>query len=256
MPTGENVLFEKAFKRVVAIGESITAGGSATSREKCWVSRLAALIGEFQGGLPECINNGIGANILCENSPCFPYASHPVGEKRVNRDMIEHDPDLSLISYGMNDMRGGTAPDVFTSTLDRVVQEIQEKTGAMIVLLGVYHMRAYERYGDVWAYGNDDMAEVFNDSIRTVAHNNGVLFADIAAAQRNTLWFLDADGVHANDLGHAIIANAVFETIAQSCADLAKIALEAAKEKPRWRDESTLVDAESVERYLAMLGTR
>lgn len=243
-------LCDKPFRRIVALGESITAGGSATSREKCWVSRLVKLIGEFQETPPECINNGIGSNILCENSPCFPDASHPSGEKRIYRDLIEHNPDLALISYGLNDMRGGTDPEVFSGTLSRIVEEIKLKTGAVIVLLGVYYMNAYKRYGDAWAYGSDEIAEIFNTRIRDVALERGVLFADIAAAQRKTPWLLDKDGVHANDLGHAIIANAVFEVLAQSCGSLAKKTIEEVKEKPCWRDESSLVDAASVQRYM------
>jgi lysophospholipase L1-like esterase len=246
----KRTLCGEPFKQIVAIGDSITAGGNASSREKCWVSRLAKLIGEFQDKPPECVNNGIGSNILCENSPCFPYASHPVGEKRMYRDMIEHNPDLALISYGLNDMRGGTDPDVFSNTLACVVEEVKRKTGAVIVLLGVYYMNAYKRYGGTWAYGSDENAEIFNTLIRAAALESGVLFADIAAAQRQTPWLLDKDGVHANDLGHAIIANAVFEILAQSCGSLAKKIIEEVKEKPCWRDESSLVDAASINRYL------
>jgi len=242
-------LCDEPFKRIVAIGESITAGGNASSREKCWVSRLVKLIGEFQYEPPECINDGIGSNILCENSPCFPYASHPVGEKRIHRDVIQHNPDLALVSYGLNDMRGGTDPEVFSNTLACAVDEIKRETGAVIVLLGVYYMNAYKSYGGDWAYGSDEIAEIFNARIRAVALKSGVLFADIAAAQRQTPWLLDKDGVHANDLGHAIIANAVFEILAQSCGGLAKKIYEEVKEKPCWRDESSLVDAASIKRY-------
>ena len=48
------------------------------------------------------------------------------------------------------------------------------------------------------------------------------------------------DQVHANDLGHRIVAHRVFEVLAQSCSALAKQTKEAEKTSPRWRDESVL----------------
>ena len=246
----------KQFQKIVAIGESITAGGSASSYEKCWVSRLLALIGEFQFEAPVLINKGIGSNILCKDSPCYPYASHPAGEARVFRDMIDHQPDLALISFGLNDMRGGTNPAIFKETLSGFVHIIKKETSALIVLLGMYYMTGYDRYEEIWAFGSDKNAYLFNDIIRETADENSVLFADIFSALNGTKWFLDADGVHANDLGHAVIANKVFEVIAQSSSSLADKANGAIAEKPGWRDESALVDEDSLERYKEMLQKR
>ena len=48
------------------------------------------------------------------------------------------------------------------------------------------------------------------------------------------------DGVHQNDLGHRLVANRIFEVLAQSCSCLAKKTREAERHSPRWRDESTL----------------
>ena len=48
------------------------------------------------------------------------------------------------------------------------------------------------------------------------------------------------DGVHANDLGHGIVANRIFEVLARNCSGLAKKTKEAEKSSPRWRDESML----------------
>ena len=48
------------------------------------------------------------------------------------------------------------------------------------------------------------------------------------------------DGVHQNDLDHRIVANRIFDVLAQNCSGLAKKTREAEKTSPRWRDESTL----------------
>ena len=49
------------------------------------------------------------------------------------------------------------------------------------------------------------------------------------------------DGVHANDLGHRMVAHAVFQTLAQNCSCLAATTQEAERHSPRWRDESVLM---------------
>ena len=44
----------------------------------------------------------------------------------------------------------------------------------------------------------------------------------------------------ANDLGHRVVANKVFEILASNCSGLARETQELEKEIPPWRDESTL----------------
>ena len=48
------------------------------------------------------------------------------------------------------------------------------------------------------------------------------------------------DGVHANDLGHRIIANEIFKVLAQHCSGLAIRTKQLEKTSDRWRDESVL----------------
>ena len=48
------------------------------------------------------------------------------------------------------------------------------------------------------------------------------------------------DGVHANDLGHLVVANKIFEVLAQHCSGLALHTQALEQSAPRWRDESVL----------------
>lgn len=65
-------------------------------------------------------------------------------------------------------------------------------------------------------------------------------FVDILAANGETGWLMHFDGVHANDLGHRIIANEVFKVLAQNCSGLAVHTKVLERVSPRWRDESVL----------------
>jgi len=68
----------------------------------------------------------------------------------------------------------------------------------------------------------------------------GCLFVDVLAANGHTDWMMHYDGMHANDLGHRIIANRTFEVLAQHCSGLSLRTKQAEQTSPRWRDESTL----------------
>ena len=49
---------DREFRRLVTLGESTTAGGWSTVRDRCWVNVLAALINDFQRTPVELINVG------------------------------------------------------------------------------------------------------------------------------------------------------------------------------------------------------
>ena len=52
---------DKPFRKLVTLGESTTAGGWSSCRQRCWAEQLARLINEFQRVPVELLNVGIGA---------------------------------------------------------------------------------------------------------------------------------------------------------------------------------------------------
>jgi lysophospholipase L1-like esterase len=52
------------FKKLVAIGDSITAGASDTKRENSWVYLFADMIEKSKGGKLEYFNAGISGNLI------------------------------------------------------------------------------------------------------------------------------------------------------------------------------------------------
>jgi lysophospholipase L1-like esterase len=203
------------FSCLVAIGDSITMGASATKPEYSWVSRLARMLTEFQDEPLRVVNVGLSGNLISPRSRAYshPDSGKPSGLERYRRDVIPFHPDLVLISYGLNDMRCGTPVHIFLEDLDAMVQGIRGRTGATILLLGVYFMTGYERHGDVWAYGSRVSTTAWNNSMREYATANDLLFADVYRAQGEADWGISEDGVHPNNLGHALVAQAVFQTI-------------------------------------------
>ena len=110
----------------------------------------------------------------------------------------------------------------------------------MILLPGPYFMTDFSRGGENWAHANLEIFGQFNAGIREVARQEHCLFVDLLAAYDNTSWMVHYDTVHANDLGHRIVANRMFEVLAQNCSGVARHTKVLEKNSPRWRDESAL----------------
>jgi lysophospholipase L1-like esterase len=228
------------FRCLVTLGESTTAGGWSTSPDRCWACVLAASISQFQVSPVKLINVGIGANVISSRSPCYPFSGKPAANERLDQHVISHRPDLLIISYGLNDARGGTPLDLFRAELLDLVGRVRQVINPLIVLLGPYYMWDFSAGGEAWSHASLPLLDRFNDCIADIAHQQGCLYVDVLAAIGETDWMVHHDGVHANDLGHRIIANRIFEVLAQNCSCLARHTKQLEKTSRRWRDESML----------------
>ena len=227
------------FKTGVALGESTTAGGTATRRELTWVHRLGQLIDEAQLEPIRLINSGLGANLISPRSPAYESSGKPSAMERYERHVLAHRPDLVLVSYGLNDARGGPPLEAFLQDLGHILLDIRERSGALMVLINAYFMTAFDQYPP-FDRGSLESFMGFNAAMRHLALECDVLYADVFEAQGMAPWMVDPDGVHANNLGHRVIANRVFEVLARNCSALAQSAVESRKTFEPWRDESVL----------------
>lgn len=230
------------FRRMVTIGTSITAGGWSTSPDRCWASVLAAMISDIQFAPVELLNMGIGANVISIRSAAYQYASKPAGNERLERDVIAHKPDLVVIGeFAVNDARGGTPEDVFKEDLIYMIRRIRESIDPVVVLLGPTYIVDYDFGGDVWSHASPGIFDRFNNLISDVAVLEDCLYVNLLNSMVNADWMVHYDGVHVNDLGHRVIANAIFNVLAQNCSCLAMATKVLEQTSPRWRDESCLM---------------
>ena len=232
--------WNKEFQSLVTLGESTTAGGWASYRERCWAHQLARIINEFQRVPVQLTNVGIGANVISRRSPAYEKSGKPAAIDRLDKHVITHKPDLLVVSYGLNDARGGTPLDLFVTEMRTLVERIREQIQPLIVLLGPYYMTGFDNFGPDWNHATLDLFHEFNHSTRDVAKEKGCLFGDLLAAYGNADWLVHHDSVHANDLGHRLVANKVFEVLASNCSGLAGETQSLEQHIPPWRDESVL----------------
>lgn len=208
-------------KRIVVLGESTTWGYSASSRGKCWVNQVVRALEEFQGTRIELINQGIGSNVLTTECPAYEFSARPSALERLDAELIALTPDLVFLSYGLNDSRGGTTPHAFRQAYQELIDRIRAKIDPVIVLVNTYYMYETCYHLDEWKHSDYEVTEVFNLVIRQLAEANGLILADIYAAELGVDWIIDRDRVHPNDLGHRLIANRVFEAIVRNCSFVA-----------------------------------
>jgi len=207
---------------VVALGESTTWGYSVSSKEKCWVSQVVGMLAEFQGSEIELINQGIGSNVLTPDCPSYEFSAKPSALERLDGDLIAYRPDLVFLSYGLNDSRGGTPPEVFRRAYQELVDRIRAAIDPVIVLVNTYYMHEvlYDHCPH-WEESSYDLTEGYNLVIEQLAEANDLILADVYAAEVGVDWIIDQDHCHPNDLGHRLIAHRVFEAIVRNCSFVA-----------------------------------
>jgi lysophospholipase L1-like esterase len=220
---------------MVVLGDSIAYGMCAQAAENEWVQVVAGLIRRFQDEELRVLNRGLPAGVISPRCPGYEESTKPSLVERYRRHCIALEPDLVIVAEGLNDMRSGMPLQSFIQELDSIVAEIQQETGALVVLVGIYH----QVYGcgandplemPLWTRWDYDTAKLFNIAIRQVALRHGALFADAQAAMGNADWLLNPDCCHLNDLGHTLVGHAVFQTIATHCRGLATRTLSAIEE--------------------------
>ena len=218
-------LRSEPFERLVTLGESNTWGAWASEERRRWPNILARLINEFQRKPVTLHNRGIPGNVVSPRCPNYQASGSPSALERYREDVIAFRPDLVVISYGLNDMRGGTPVEVFREDLATMVGEVKAETGAVIALTSAHYQTAYDRFPP-WDVGSLESHELFNLCLEQVAEEQGVLFSDVYSACKGAEWMMHPDSVHYNDLGMVICAHRIFETIARHCSGLGKLAQE------------------------------
>ncbi len=200
------------------------------------------MISDLQESPVRVFNAGIGANVISSRSPCYAGSGKPAADERLDRHVIAERPDLLVISYGLNDSRGGTPLQSFCDEMRSLVRRVRVSLDPVIVLPGPYFMTDYG-IGTAAGFGkgSPERLQEFNAGIAGVASDQDCLYVDLLDACRGASWMVHFDGVHANDLGHRVIANRIFEVLSQNCSALAARTKKAEQTSPRWRDESSLM---------------
>jgi acyl-CoA thioesterase I len=181
--------------RIVAFGDSITAGGEASSPELIFWNRYAE---ELRGRYPR-------ARITIENGATG-GDSTVQGLERLQNKVIDRRPDLVIIAFGMNDHNiGGVALPQFKQNLKQMIALIRSQTGAEVILCSTFPPNPK------WKFGSHHMAD-YAAATERVAREAACAYADVfdnwqsLAARKKPEDLLGNNINHPNDFGHEIYA--------------------------------------------------
>jgi lysophospholipase L1-like esterase len=201
------------FKSLVVLGEStVEGGGWIAGPEERYADLLWHLLEDAQEVPLTYHNAGVGASVISPASPGYEASIKPSAAERLDEEVIAHNPDLVVVAYGLNDMRGGMTVDHFKSELIAVLDRIEAGCDATIVLVNVYYQTAYCYYPP-FDKGGIEITEIYNQMLADLAAERGYIYADIYAAQAKTDHIVHVDSVHANKVGNMILAHEIFRAI-------------------------------------------
>jgi len=184
----------------VAFGDSITDGYGV---RRGFVSYLSEAISNAHSGLElTTINTGMSG----ENTNDAVY--------RLQRDVLDHDPDLVSINFGVNDAFSGISVEKFGSNLEGMVEAIMENGCRRITLVSsevIPEPHAEMRMLPYW------------EKMRQVAGVMDIVYADANGHWRalldsgtDQLSLIIPGDLHPNEEGHRIIAEAVYQAMVDS----------------------------------------
>lgn len=212
---------------MVVLGDSIAYGMCARLPEHEWAQVVAGWLRCFQDGELEVLNRGLPAEVISPCAPGYAESCRPSLIERYRRHGIDLAPDLVIIAEGLNDMRSGMCIQDYMADLARIIADIREETGALVVVVGIYHQIFGAGANDpaalpTWTQWTPDTAVVYNRAVQQVAEAGGALFVDAHAVMGGADWTLNPDCCHPNDLGHVLIGNAIFQSIATHCSGIGR----------------------------------
>jgi lysophospholipase L1-like esterase len=225
-PTAERLLLKPKdymkdpFRRLVILGESTVEGGPwLHAKEDRYADVLVRLINAVQEKPIEYINKGIANNSISPRSPGYGQSAKPSAIERYKKDVIEHNPDLFILAYGLNDMRAAMLVKDFREDMATIIRDVKKACNPVTVLTTVYCMTGYRSWPPI-NKGSIALTLKYNDCISSLAAEFDCILADAWSSEGGADWLIHYDGVHANKVGNLVLGNRIFEALAQHCSGL------------------------------------
>lgn len=211
-------------KKIVCLGDSITAGAGASVYENCWVARLGVL------SKADVKNYGVGGTRIARRQ--FPEVNNHIYDQDfcLRAPSMDKEADVVIVFGGTNDYGHGDAemgtfadktPDTFCGALYWLFTYLKEnfKNAEILVLTPLHRRNENNLRGDGSKKKDFNVLSEYVENIRLAAKNYGLHLLDLyseagidpAVGNDDATYF--TDGLHPNDIGHEIIAQKVFEAL-------------------------------------------
>ena len=195
--TGEKLRTGKPLK-IIAFGDSITAGGEASQPSLQFPERYGAYLREKFPNAKVVVENGAtGGDTTRE------------GLARLKDKVLTRSPDLVLVAFGMNDHNIGSVPiPEFKANLKQMIARIRQDTAADVILLSAFPPNPK------WHFGSHQM-DKYAAATKEVADAEKTAYADVYGVWERVLKRKDPPSLlgnninHPNDFGHWLYSQAL-----------------------------------------------
>lgn len=180
---------ELSSKTVVAFGDSLTAFTG-------WVKGMLTVIGT------DVINSGVGGD------------TSAMGKARFKSDVLDKNPDVCIMNFGMNDQaeviatgKPNLALEEYVANIRYFITELQ-KIDCYVVLVTPHTPHNAENYYSAGQYGLDYTGahmDSFCNAVRSLAEEYGCGLVDINKMAKNedmSEFTMMYDGIHCSEYGH------------------------------------------------------
>jgi acyl-CoA thioesterase-1 len=193
LPRSRAKLAEGQALKIVAFGDSITAGADAAAPSRVfWNLWAADLRRKYPRARIEVRNGATGGDTTAQ------------GLQRLQAKVLDESPDLVLIGFGMNDHNRNSIPvPRFEENLKQMIARIRRETAAEVILYSAFPPNPK------WKFGSHHMAD-YAAATERVAREVSCAYADVftnwqtMAARKKPEDLLANDINHPNEFGHWI----------------------------------------------------
>lgn len=189
------------WRRMVVLGDSITeaklADPVAGLESLGWPARVARALRRAQ---PELVLVNLGERDL---------TAAQVRERQLAR-ALDADPDLAMVICGGNDVLAAEFDQgALFVEIDTIVETLR-RHGADVVMLTTFDTAGSLVLPPKLARRIAERMGLLTDAIRSVAEAHDAILVDLFALERGSdPAIISADQIHANELGHAIVASEI-----------------------------------------------
>lgn len=189
--------------RIACLGDSITAGYKVTPQ-----TRWTTLLGKKLGDHYTVLNFGISARCLLDSG------DRPIRKEKIYKDALASNPDVVLIGLGTNDskMINWAHKDQFADNYKDIIDEFK-KANPDVKVFCLLCIPSQEPGED--GISQERIEKEVNPLITQVAKETKSQVIDLYSVMKSKKKLL-TDGVHPDDKGHAIMADAVAKALKKS----------------------------------------
>ncbi len=159
---------------IIAFGDSLTSGIGAPD-DQSYPAQLSRLVGQ------PIFNAGVPGDTIAD------------ARRRLDRDVLSHNPRIVLICLGGNDLLRQTDLSMSFQTLREIIVRIQEK-GALVILIGL---------------GGNPLSPGLGGRYRSLARERGCPFVPDVLGGILGETRLMSDQIHPNSAGYARMAGKI-----------------------------------------------